>query len=620
MSLGYRSVLRLRDDEDAIRVANEQFRSWLAEQVRDKRKSLESADWDGPGTYQLGPESVLNVVEQHGEGLSRQLLEFVDSNEHGVWTTRLYATSAPGSNRLKQVLWFESEGTRPDGSSVQPATPRVVRNTLQAVEAFDGSVPVLSEPRVVHIDDVDDLIGYIEDPQRDISVVVASPVPGVAVDRWRAAVATLTRDALGCASFFILDGEAEQSLNANLGGTHKVPAGAVRTFVPRVEVGDWADARRHRILTARTMSQGLGANLRFSERLIRAVATTPRMHLREADMPAELTRSVRVLQREQLQFAKSAIADITVEVELAVSGVVEAAEGEAADVIEPAWLDRLKEVVRKVVGHDRVDHDSLAALADKFEQQEAAVGVAIAKAEQLLAERERFEDQTADLRRQLEAEQFERALAEVARREAEKKTRSLERWRNDRTDRYTFVEDPVTPLEADPVNVSEIIERLTDSDAFADILQYVELTDVDRAIDRADEVDAVDPNGTYAAAFWEYILVLRDYMAECVEHGFSGNLHMYLNSDTVRGRKCPVQRHKPNESETVQNNSAMRRERTFPVVQEVDPSGEVFMSTHFAPTHRDQNAPRLYYFADVAVTGKAYVGYIGVHLTNTRTN
>ena len=114
--------------------------------------------------------------------------------------------------------------------------------------------------------------------------------------------------------------------------------------------------------------------------------------------------------------------------------------------------------------------------------------------------------------------------------------------------------------------------------------------------------------------------MLRDYMTECVEHGFHGNLHQYLNSPEVNGRKCPSQRHKGNESDTVQNNPKMRRERTFPVPKEFESAGEVFMAAHFAPTHRDQNAPRMYYAADVAITKKAYIGYIGVHLTNTKTN
>ncbi|GAB3813309.1 hypothetical protein GCM10028820_07830 [Tessaracoccus terricola] len=615
MTVGYRSIVRLDDREDAIRVAKEQFRSWLVEMVRDSRKSVETADWDGPGTFRLGPDSHLTVVEQRGEGLVRLLLEYVEINEHGTWTTRLYATSAPNSRRLKQVLWFESEGERPDGSPVQPATPRVVRNTLQAVNAFDGPVPVLSDPRTVRADGVEELIEFIQDEHRELSIVVAAPVPGVSTQRWAEAIGSLTRDAIGCASFFVLDSDATEALNAQLGSTHSIPTGAVRTFVPRVELGDWADARRHRILTAKTMSEGLKPNLKFTERLIRAVATTPRVNLLEAGLPAELTRTIRVLQREQIKPETVRLEDVA-----PVQPVEEVPATPTRDTFQPSWLDKLRGLVSRIAGRNVVDDAALQGIADKFDQQETVVQASVKSAEKLQSERERLEDQVVELRRQLEAEQLERALAEDSRRAAEKKTRSLERWRAERTDQFTYVDEPVMPWETDPLSVVEIVERLTDEANFGDIIKYVELTDVEKAIDRADQIDAADPSGTYASSFWEHVLVLRDYMIECVEHGFNGNLHMYLNSSEVRGRKCPTQRHKAGESDTVQNNARMRRERTFPVPVAFEPSGEIFMATHFAPTHRDQNAPRMYYAVDIAKTKKAYIGYIGVHLTNTKTN
>lgn len=121
MAVGYRSILRLDDREDAIRVAKEQFRSWLMEMVRDSRKTVEKADWDGPGTYQLGPDSVLTVIEQGEGNLARLLLEYVETNGDGVWTTRLYATSAPGSRRLKQVTTRTATSPR---SKLQPTATR----------------------------------------------------------------------------------------------------------------------------------------------------------------------------------------------------------------------------------------------------------------------------------------------------------------------------------------------------------------------------------------------------------------------------------------------------------------------------------------------------------------
>lgn len=615
MAVGYRSVLTLNENDDAVRVANDQFRSWLAEMVRDPRKTLVEGDWTGPGTFRLGPESTLTVIEQNGDaGLSRLLLEYVETNQSGMWTTRLYAHSSPKSHRLKQVLWFESEGERPDGSSASPGTPRLVRNILGAINAHDGTVPILSEPQTVRSDGTDELMGYILDEHRDLSVVVAAPIPGVDIDKWAKAVSSLSRDAVGCASFFILTPEALSALNEQLGSTHAVPDGAVRTFVPEVVIGDRSDGRRHRVLTARTMSRGLGANLKFSNRLVQAVATAPRINLLEADFPAELTRTARVLQRGQIQVETIAAPQPEV------AGPDFVAVDSTVSDRPPKWLQGLKELVFRVAGASSVDEASLAQLSERFEYQENALTTASSKAQRLQLERERLEDSAADLRRQLEAEQLERALSDAERREAEKKVRSLERWRAERSDRYTYIEDFDAESDSDPVSVSEIVERLTDEQGFEEIQKYVELTDPVRAIDRADEIDAVDPAGTYAASFWEFVLVLRDYMAECLEHSFSGNVHMYLKSPDTKGRKCPTQRHRPNESEAVQNNSKMRRERTFVVPTQFEASGRMFMTAHFAPTHRDQNAPRMYYAVDLTNTKKVYIGYIGVHLTNTLTN
>lgn len=60
-------------------------------------------------------------------------------------------------------------------------------------------------------------------------------------------------------------------------------------------------------------------------------------------------------------------------------------------------------------------------------------------------------------------------------------------------------------------------------------------------------------------------------------------------------------------------------ERVFSVPTTVREGGTVLMEAHFKPTWRDTFAPRLYYYDDVAGTGKVYIGYIGQHLTNTQT-
>lgn len=621
MTVGYRSILRLNDKEDAIQVARQQFRSWLAEMVKDRRKTIEKAEWDGPGTFQLGPDSVLTVVEHSDRNrLSRLLLEYSERNDESTWTTRLYAVSNP-ARRFQQTLCFESEGEDAKGNSLRPGTPRVVRYTLEAVDAFDGSVPILSRPRVVRSEEVDKLHQFIEDKNRNLSIVVVSPIPGIRSNKWAEAIIQLMRDSIGCASFFILDDkESNEYLNSKLGKAHSIPLGALRTFAPRVDLGDWADAKRHRILTARTMNDEF-CNGSFSKRLVSTVATTPRRQLLEAGLPHELRRSIRVLQRERLRMHEITLRHITPDSDAQNLPLVNRPET-GAD-----WQGMLASFIQQVSGTSEFDQFAIEAAVAKFNYQDETISKAAETietlrkdADKIQSERERLEDRVDELQRQLEEEQLERAILEEERRGAEKRLRSLEQWRSERVDKYEFVEKPEEDWESFPTNVSEIIERLLDDQKYQEVTKYVELSaDVEKAIDDAYRIDEANCSVYYAQAFWEFILVLRDYVIECLEYNFNGGVHAYLKKEDVHGRKCPLKRHRSNESQTVQNNAKMRSERTFPVPENVDPSGKIFMHAHYAPSHMNQSAPRMYYFAHLE-SKKVYIGYIGAHLKNSKTN
>ena len=167
--------------------------------------------------------------------------------------------------------------------------------------------------------------------------------------------------------------------------------------------------------------------------------------------------------------------------------------------------------------------------------------------------------------------------------------------------------------------MSELFDRMTRG-SFETVTKYVVLSDPNGMVEDILTLDAL-VSSRYAAEFWNYILVLRDYMRAREASDFAaGNVHDYLANPPEGYRRCSAARHKSNESETVKGNEKMRRERTRPVPREVDPRGEIEMWAHFAPTHCDQNAPRMHYYADTKTTGKVYIGYIGRHLTNTKTN
>ncbi len=58
----------------------------------------------------------------------------------------------------------------------------------------------------------------------------------------------------------------------------------------------------------------------------------------------------------------------------------------------------------------------------------------------------------------------------------------------------------------------------------------------------------------------------------------------------------------------------------LPVPESAHPGGRVFMSEHLKLGQYRSVAPRLHFFHDGRNTGKVYVGYIGRHLPNTKTN
>lgn len=646
MAVGYRSILHLNDHVDAVDVAEGQLREWLDVKRRQGRSGLETSDWDGAGVHRLGSSNILTVVQHTSADarLRRALFEYVESNSGGVWTTRMYALSNRGS-RSGQVIWFESEGMDRNQVPKVPATPHLVRNTLESVAAHDASVPILPRPRTTRDDDVDELLGYITDPGRYISIVVVAPIPHLGNEVWGRAVDSLTRDAIGCASFFVLDPAAHSTLNVALGPDHAIPTGAIRTFVPRVDLSDPTDARRHRMLTATTMVKGLDEKKRtFNSRIKHLVSITPRLSLLERELPVDLTRTVRVLQREQItttEFGSEGSpvpastappaptvapvvreqAPVLEEQESAAEGALATAEPVHATAAREPWFDHLRALVKRVLGRETVDELALQEIAQRFDQEEARARTATTSAKRLLDERERLENRVATLRDQLEAEQLERAVTEVELQGAQRQVRSLEYWRSTREDQYEYVPPSDEEWEKEPANAMAIIERLTTEKDFDEVRKYVSFTDPDRAIDDADAIDEIDPTSLYATSFWSYVLVLRDYCIAVDEQKFSGNMHMYLSSPEIAGRRCSVKRHRSNESQTVQNNRKWRKERTFTVPTELDPSGKLFMTAHFAPTNRDQNAPRLYYaIGKREGSTHAYIGYMGTHLTNTKTN
>ncbi|MFF5097812.1 MULTISPECIES: hypothetical protein [Actinosynnema] len=98
------------------------------------------------------------------------------------------------------------------------------------------------------------------------------------------------------------------------------------------------------------------------------------------------------------------------------------------------------------------------------------------------------------------------------------------------------------------------------------------------------------------------------------------NLHTYLDRpERWPGRCYPRTIHAPTESRTVLDNPTWRTGRLFPAPGEVDAQKVALTLEHVRIGDRGAH-PRLHLPDDTAPTRtKIYVGYLGKHLTNSKT-
>lgn len=134
------------------------------------------------------------------------------------------------------------------------------------------------------------------------------------------------------------------------------------------------------------------------------------------------------------------------------------------------------------------------------------------------------------------------------------------------------------------------------------------------ALDRSPE------SSTWVRSSWEVLRALQAYTEAKAAGTFTGDFKRWCENPPSGAYAIPAGKVVRDESETVRNNAKWRREREFPVPPEVDSSRRVFMGAHIrvGASASGQISPRLYFHDVTMQRGKVYVGYLGRHLTNTR--
>jgi hypothetical protein len=213
-------------------------------------------------------------------------------------------------------------------------------------------------------------------------------------------------------------------------------------------------------------------------------------------------------------------------------------------------------------------------------------------------------------------EQRESALTELAEREQrvldlENMVRSLRRRlvaAGQAAEAFLPAEESAAP----PATFAELRDWM---ESELTLVQFTGDRDAMLALDRSPEAP------TWARSSWEALRAIQSYAETQSSRGFPGDFKMWCDNPPRDAYAIPSGKVARDESETVKNNARWRREREFPVPAAVDPSARIFMGAHIriGASASGQISPRLYFHDSAASSGVVYVGYIGRHLTNTRT-
>jgi hypothetical protein len=626
MAVGYRSIFSLRHGQDAVRLAAEQFRSWLA---------LKGYGFVAvaPGVHDVADHAQLVVTELRPRDGSRSVrCRLTESSSAGEWVT----TVTVHHDGLQDDWVWVDVGAPPPAPGPAPSperlikdvdvadawwtgVPHMVRVILSAADAHDGEMILSAQPTVVTAADVDGLISALCDPGRRGTALVAAPVPDVPAPRMIGHVERLTRECVGLAGIYVLDTRAAAKLDESFAPSHSVPLGAVRTFLPEVDPASTVDARRHRVLLARTIAEqapGLLAHLLGRANRSRALNLPLPSHVAQVDRllsreePAAVLRAIQETPPDPFarrpgdgaaglapagQAALTAVREVAIAGELLTSLVSEFQSGASlADL--PGGPDEMTARFRELLaegrgvlrGHQEISR-RLAALQDVLEE---------------------VEDDRDLIRARLEDEQLDHAETQV---ELLKAKLELDRLRGvlSRAGRIDQTRAAAAAAQS-PGSFAELLERLGEH-----VLSGVVFTgDPKNAL----ELDDFDPLGTWAAKSWDVLRVLDGYAAARRRGEFSKGVHAYLGHTPPGRPGYPPGAHSTQESEPVERSSKLRKLRVFPVPRDIHPDGAIFMDAHFKIARKGLVSPRIYYYDDARQTGMIYVGYIGKHLPNAHTN
>lgn len=617
MPLPYRTVLHLPPQTNLIGLVEQEVQTWLESRGKvdpDRRGGFIDGSFFSPGVHDLGHRRTLSVARlEDGQADARRiLLRYLEPNAAGQWQVDVLALdSAEGATRSDTLVIEATRVDDPDApGEVDP--PAFVKQLLGREEVWDSRTPVTSEPRLVGLMEVDDVFQAITDPNRSVSVIVAASLSPDTDTNLRAIMSSLTSKLVGAASVFVLVRTASDELNARLPDSHRLEEGRVRTYLPHVDLDSPADGRRHRVLGPKTFVHAIQGK-KVAAYLQAAFAIQTRTALLAEPFPRSLRRWKNALEDELARVSREEF------IEQQFLEAREEARREAATVhILPGanpLVARITQLVSRWLGRAKATADvgDIDAIDELLERGTLESRATVNDLERAEANYTSLQLAHETLRENYEYQGLELADAERDVTKLHDQVRYLQRELAKSGNAAAYAQADEIDWST-PSDLGELALVLNPEVSDHPAVSLVVFTG---DLDNVTETQLRDQNGLYAQRCWDFVRVLYDYAQLRSQGAFEGNVHSYLQSPEHDGTKVAITRHAPSESK--QTIDRWGDERVFPVPADCNPEEQVPMYAHFKAGQENTYAPRLHYYDDTANTGKIYIGYIGKHLSNTKT-
>ena len=675
MAVGYRSVLSAPPGSDALGITRELVGTWLTDKMvksKDNSALVAAAGLSFDESFQRRLSdalSITNVVVDDGRGGSEQLIRLDESQRKGeTWRVNIIASRRELSDRREQTISVEVDPLHlsHDDAVMITGAPGLMESLLERHALWSGQTRVTAAPVPLRGDQgAHTARRAIMDSMRQVSVVIASPVPGTPGEPWVQAIKALTKDARGVSTALVLDESALERLNQLLPPWLQLEPGEVRTFAPHVDPHDETDGLRHRRLSPATFQRHLSTHqrsgdLRVDSRFTRVHAYRARVQFLDQPRSADARALAHLARSAELRLARDAATHVArkpvtllapagrpVPPRVGISTAPPPRTDAPAETPRPArssvpvpapartstaqptpqaaplWMDTLRGFVGELMGDAELSDTSISLLiehvresAQQLEAEKQRRAVAEEQLESALLTQDDTEAEVGGLQGEVDILEQLLSQAEKERMQAVAAAEALREDAQERQDWKALARADAAshddPWEDVPETVLDLVARIDGTPGA--ITQNVVFTG---DADLAAEVDMQSRSSRFATSFWDNVRALDAY-AVLRQSGYTGSVDQYLAS-TESGYKCPPARHVPTESPSVRNRPSWNQERRRPVPTSVDESGFAYMYAHFRTTGTGTFAPRLHYFDDTAKTGKIYIGYIGRHLPNTRT-